>query len=119
MITAKAADLFLQDDTGGIRIPSAASQKLANCKPGQQVSGLLQSTHDARACYVLAHGAGAGMAHRFMAASAHELADLYAENERLREENQRLLQWHAAATALATRTAAHGRMCERWRIRLI
>jgi len=41
---------------------------------GQQVSGLLQSTHDARACYVLAHGAGAGMAHRFMAASAHELA---------------------------------------------
>ena len=36
----------------------------------QRVSGLLQAPQDARACYVLAHGAGAGMAHPFMAAVA-------------------------------------------------
>ena len=29
---------------------------------GQQVSGLLLAPPDARACYVFAHGAGAGMA---------------------------------------------------------
>jgi len=40
-----------------------------------RVSGLLQSPHGARACYVLAHGAGAGMAHPFMAAVAAELAE--------------------------------------------
>jgi uncharacterized protein len=38
------------------------------------VSGLLQTPPDARACYVLAHGAGAGMNHRFLAAVAAELA---------------------------------------------
>jgi predicted alpha/beta-hydrolase family hydrolase len=39
-----------------------------------QVSGLLQAPPDARECYVLAHGAGAGMAHPFMAAVATGLA---------------------------------------------
>ena len=34
------------------------------------VSGLLLAPPDARACYVLAHGAGAGMAHPFMQAIA-------------------------------------------------
>src|SRR5690606_28034421 len=38
------------------------------------VSGLLQSTPGARACLVLAHGAGAGMTHPFMAAVAEGLA---------------------------------------------
>ena len=42
---------------------------------GGRVSGLLQAPRDARACYVLAHGAGAGMAHPFMAAVANELAE--------------------------------------------
>ena len=37
---------------------------------GQQVSGLLLVPPDARACYVLAHGAGAGMTHPFMDAVA-------------------------------------------------
>lgn len=37
------------------------------------VSALLQAPPGARACYVLAHGAGAGMAHPFMAAIANEL----------------------------------------------
>src|SRR3989442_11093921 len=41
----------------------------------QRVSGLLQTPPGARACYVLAHGAGAGMAHPFMAAIANGLAD--------------------------------------------
>ena len=39
-----------------------------------RVSGLLQSPPRARACYVLAHGAGAGMHHPFMANVARELA---------------------------------------------
>jgi predicted alpha/beta-hydrolase family hydrolase len=41
---------------------------------GIRVSGLLQAPPRARACYVLAHGAGAGMSHPFMAAVAAELA---------------------------------------------
>jgi uncharacterized protein len=39
-----------------------------------RVSGLLQSPPRPRACYVLAHGAGAGMTHPFMTAVAAELA---------------------------------------------
>ena len=40
-----------------------------------RVSGLLQTPPEARACYVMAHGAGAGMAHPFMAAMANGLAE--------------------------------------------
>ena len=40
-----------------------------------RVSGLLQVPPQARACYVLAHGAGAGMTHPFMEAVATELGD--------------------------------------------
>jgi uncharacterized protein len=39
------------------------------------VSGLLQVPSAARVCYVLAHGAGAGMSHPFMAAVADGLAE--------------------------------------------
>ena len=39
-----------------------------------RVSGLLQTPPAARACYVMAHGAGAGMAHPFMEAMANVLA---------------------------------------------
>ena len=42
---------------------------------GVRVSGLLQTPPRARACCVLAHGAGAGMMHRFMAAAAAGLAE--------------------------------------------
>jgi uncharacterized protein len=38
-----------------------------------RVSGLLQQPRDARACYVMAHGAGAGMTHRFMQSMADAL----------------------------------------------
>ena len=39
-----------------------------------RISGLLMNPPAARACYVFAHGAGAGMTHVFMAAVADELA---------------------------------------------
>jgi uncharacterized protein len=41
----------------------------------RRVSGLLETPATAQCCYVLAHGAGAGMAHPFMAAVAAELAE--------------------------------------------
>jgi predicted alpha/beta-hydrolase family hydrolase len=40
---------------------------------GRTVSGLQLAPEGARACYVLAHGAGAGMTHPFLAACAGEL----------------------------------------------
>jgi hypothetical protein len=46
-----------------------------NVDDAQRVSGLLQVPQEARACYVLAHGAGAGMTHPFMAAVAQGLAE--------------------------------------------
>jgi hypothetical protein len=42
---------------------------------GESVSGLWQAPPQARACLVLAHGAGAGMTHRSMAAIAAGLAE--------------------------------------------
>jgi len=42
---------------------------------GQRVSGLLHTRRRPRACYVFAHGAGAGMDHPFMAAVAAGLAE--------------------------------------------
>lgn len=41
----------------------------------RRVSGLLQAPAGANACYVVAHGAGAGMEHPFMVAVANELAE--------------------------------------------
>jgi hypothetical protein len=41
----------------------------------EQVSGLLMQPKDARACYVFAHGAGAGMRHASMEAIASGLAE--------------------------------------------
>ncbi|WP_427911522.1 alpha/beta family hydrolase [Ramlibacter sp. MMS24-I3-19] len=43
---------------------------------GTAVSALLDAPAQPAACYVFAHGAGAGMQHAFMAALAQELADL-------------------------------------------
>ena len=54
---------------------TAASQPIAIAvSDGVRVSGLLQVPSNARACYVLAHGAGAGMDHPFMRAVAEGLA---------------------------------------------
>jgi predicted alpha/beta-hydrolase family hydrolase len=43
---------------------------------GGPVSGLLMRPSDAQVCLVLAHGAGAGMRHRFMDAVSKKLAEL-------------------------------------------
>jgi uncharacterized protein len=54
----------------------AASQKLEIAIPNAGVvSALLDLPRQARACYVFAHGAGAGMMHSFMAAVAAGLAE--------------------------------------------
>ena len=52
--------------------PQAITITLADA---QCVSGLLQAPPEPRACYVLAHGAGAGMTHPFMTSVAAGLAE--------------------------------------------
>jgi uncharacterized protein len=42
---------------------------------GQRVSGLLHEASDSRSCYVVAHGAGAGMSHPFLEEVAKGLFD--------------------------------------------
>ena len=54
---------------------SAPQPVTINVGDAHRVSGLLQAPAGARACYVLAHGAGAGMTHPFMAAVAAELSE--------------------------------------------
>lgn len=56
--------------------PVSAQPVTIDVDDTRQVSGLLLMPADPRACYVLAHGAGAGMAHPFMTAVADELAEL-------------------------------------------
>ena len=56
-------------------ISTCAQSVLLNVADNQRVSGLLQAPPEARACYVLAHGAGAGMAHSFLTAIADGLAE--------------------------------------------
>jgi hypothetical protein len=54
----------------------AVAQKVAiDLGAGENVSGLWLQPSKARACLALAHGAGAGMAHRSMAALAEGLAE--------------------------------------------
>src|SRR5437899_1409362 len=54
---------------------TSAQPVLITVADEQRVSGLLQAPREAQACYVLAHGAGAGMAHPFLAAIADGLAE--------------------------------------------
>jgi predicted alpha/beta-hydrolase family hydrolase len=51
-----------------------AAQPLTIAVEGGSISALYLAPAEPRACYVLAHGAGAGMAHPFMAAVADGLA---------------------------------------------
>jgi predicted alpha/beta-hydrolase family hydrolase len=53
----------------------AQAQRLSIDVADERVSGLLTAPGDARACYVLAHGAGAGMTHPFLARIAEALAE--------------------------------------------
>jgi predicted alpha/beta-hydrolase family hydrolase len=79
-----------------------------------RVSGLVQRPAQARACLVLAHGAGAGMRHPFLAAMADELAQLgiatlryqfrYMEQGLTRPDSAALCH----ATVRAAVAAAHG-----------
>jgi predicted alpha/beta-hydrolase family hydrolase len=79
----------------------------------QRVSGLLQVPADPRACYVFAHGAGAGMTHAFMAAIADGLAErgvatlryqfLYMEQGSKRPDPPKLA--HAAVRAAVSEAA--------------
>jgi predicted alpha/beta-hydrolase family hydrolase len=56
-------------------MPSAKAEPIQiDVEGAGRVSGLLLAPKDARAGYVLAHGAGAGLTHPFMAAVADELA---------------------------------------------
>ena len=79
----------------------------------ESVSGLLMAPEGAKACYVMAHGAGAGMTHPFMVAAATELAarDIatlrfqfpYMERGSKRPDTPRLA--HAAVRAAVTAAA--------------
>src|ERR1044071_7215224 len=81
--------------------------------PDSRASGLLEAPRDARVCYVLAHGAGAGMNHPFMAAAAVGLAArgiatlryqfLYMERGSKRPDPPKLA--HAAVRAAAAEAA--------------
>lgn len=53
----------------------SASAITIELKKGESISGLWQQPPSARACLVLAHGAGAGMTHRWMQAVADGLAE--------------------------------------------
>jgi uncharacterized protein len=53
----------------------AAEPALVTVDGAGQVSGLFWAPANARACYVFGHGAGAGMAHPFMACIAEGLAE--------------------------------------------
>ena len=81
-----------------------------------RVSGLMSAPPGVRACYVLAHGAGAGMTHSFMAAVAAELGEReiatlryqfpYMEHGSRRPDPPRLTQATVrAAVAAAARLA--------------
>jgi predicted alpha/beta-hydrolase family hydrolase len=77
-------------------------QAVAITVDGSHVSGLLQVPQEARACYVLGHGAGAGMSQPFMAAIADGLAERgiatlryqfpYMEQRRKRPDTPKLAQ---------------------------
>src|SRR2546428_10698631 len=54
---------------------AAAELSFAAGPSGSRVSGLLLRPDSARVLYVLAHGAGAGMGHRFLETIARALAE--------------------------------------------
>lgn len=56
-------------------MPTRPASLTITLPSGVHVSGLLQKPAGAKACYVFAHGAGAGMDHAFMAAIAQGLAE--------------------------------------------
>ena len=95
-------------------MPSSSAQPITIAlDDAQRVSGLLQVPANAHACYVLAHGAGAGMAHAFMQNIADALAERgvatlryqfpYMEKGSKRPDSPKLA--HAAVRAAVTEAA--------------
>jgi uncharacterized protein len=93
-------------------VASGAAEPVAiAADDGTAVSGLLQTPRGARACYVLAHGAGAGMRHPFMTAVAAGLAERgiatlryqfpYMENRAKRPDPPRVAQATVRAAVAA------------------
>src|SRR5579864_140515 len=82
------------------------------------VSGLLSQPEEARAVYVLAHGAGVGMQHSFMAAVARGLAERaiatlrynfpYMEQGRKRPDSPKVAQAAVRAAAKEATQALRG-----------
>jgi predicted alpha/beta-hydrolase family hydrolase len=58
-----------------LKMPEPNAEKIGIGVGAMAVSGLLQIPPNAKACFVFAHGAGAGMTHPFMAAVAAGLAE--------------------------------------------
>src|SRR5688572_30777975 len=56
-------------------VSSHGEQDVPLAAASRAVSGILIRPHNARALYVFAHGAGAGMRHAYMSATAQALAD--------------------------------------------
>jgi predicted alpha/beta-hydrolase family hydrolase len=91
-----------------------AAQVAISLPAGGMVSGLLDAPPGAQACYVFAHGAGAGMAHGFMEQIASGLAQRaiavlrfqfpYMQQGSKRPDSAAVAQ---AAVRAAVRTAAH------------
>jgi predicted alpha/beta-hydrolase family hydrolase len=94
-------------------MPSAKAEPIRIAVGDNDVSGLLLAPPHARACTVLAHGAGAGMNHPFMAAVADGLAErhiatlryqfLYMERGSKRPDPPKLA--HAAVRAAVAEAA--------------
>jgi predicted alpha/beta-hydrolase family hydrolase len=81
----------------------------------RHVSGLLQRPPQASACYVMAHGAGAGMTHPFMAAIANGLAErgiatLRYQFPYMEQGSRRLDPPKVAQAAVRTAVAAASRL---------
>ena len=63
------------DSKAGVAAGASPQPVTIEVDGAHRVSGLLQMAQGARACYVLAHGAGAGMKHSFLADIANGLAE--------------------------------------------
>ncbi|HTL54311.1 MAG TPA: alpha/beta family hydrolase [Candidatus Limnocylindrales bacterium] len=98
---------------------AAGAQPLnVRLEDGQTVSALLQVPAGASACYVLAHGAGAGMKHAFLAEVAKGLAErgiatlryqfLYMEHGSKRPDNPKVAQAAVRAAVQHASQAAPG-----------
>ena len=86
-------------------MPSSTAEPVKiSVAPDTRVSGLVLAPPRARSAYVFAHGAGAGMAHPFMAKVAEALPRWYREPAPVR-------LYGAAASALAKARARRGARC--------